>query len=277
MAVKFTANRNYPSIPAITGDVDNHTRVLQAIKEALEIGQRRTNDLLNSFVRVKELIDLGLITLEGNSNSFVGADLSQISNVADLTDAAEGDFLRLRSGNWNNDTLYPTDIPSTFVTQHQALLVIAASQITSGIIAATRLGSGVPDTTKYLRGDGQWATYKEQTVQKTATWVNGVNPIVAGDAPVVAVHVPVACTIHQAVIVTRGGPGNCVVEVRRTTLGAYGAGTLISNNLGLSSQSATNDTTLTGWTTSLAADDVLLFELVSTSNFNYIHVSLTLR
>lgn len=190
MAVKFTANRNYPSIPAITGDVDNHTRVLQAIKEALEIGQRRTNDLLNSFVRVKELIDLGLIT---------------------------------------------------------------------------------------LGGDGQWATYKEQTIQKTATWVNGVNPIVAGDAPVVAVHVPVACTIHQAVIVTRGGPGNCVVEVRRTTLGAYGAGTLISNNLGLSSQSARNDTTLTGWTTSLAADDVLLFELVSTSNFNYIHVSLTLR
>lgn len=50
-------NRAYPSIPAITGDVDNHTRALQLIKAALETHERRTRNLLDSFVRLRELVD----------------------------------------------------------------------------------------------------------------------------------------------------------------------------------------------------------------------------
>lgn len=130
MALRLTGNRRYPSLPSVGVSVDNHTAFLQIVKEALEISQRRTTDLMNSHVRVQDLIDLGLITIEGNTTAIVGADLSQIANIGDLTGAAEGDFLRFRSGEWVNDDLSATDITQVMVTQHQAALSIAYSQLT---------------------------------------------------------------------------------------------------------------------------------------------------
>jgi hypothetical protein len=130
MALRLTGNRRYPSLPSVGVSVDNHTAFLQIVKEALEISQRRTTDLMNSHVRVQDLIDLGLITIEGNTTAIVGADLSQIADIGDLTGAAEGDFLRFRSGEWVNDDLGTTDITQVMVTQHQAALSIAYSQLT---------------------------------------------------------------------------------------------------------------------------------------------------
>lgn len=130
MALRLKANRRFPSIPVVVDDAKNHTQVLMAMKEALDIGQRRTGDLFNSFVRVEDLIDLGLITIEGNTNAIVGADLSEIANIGDLSGSAEGDFLRFRSGEWVNDDLFSTDITQVMVTQHQAALSIAWSQLT---------------------------------------------------------------------------------------------------------------------------------------------------
>lgn len=130
MALTLKANRRYPSVPVVTDDTKNHTQVLMAVKEALDTGQRRTGDIFNSFIRVQDLIDLGLITIEGNTQSIVGADLSEIANIGDLSSAATGDFLRFRSGEWVNDDLSTTDITQTMVTQHQAALSIAYSQLT---------------------------------------------------------------------------------------------------------------------------------------------------
>lgn len=130
MALKLTGNRRYPSIPQIGVDLKNHADVLRAVKESLEIGERRTTDVLNSFVRVGDLVDLGLVTIEGNTTNVVGADLSEIADIGDLSGAAESDFLRYRSGEWVNDQLDPTDITQAFVTQHQAALSITWSQIT---------------------------------------------------------------------------------------------------------------------------------------------------
>lgn len=130
MALRLKANRRFPSIPVVVDDPANHTQVLMAVKEALDIGQRRTSDLLNSFIRVEDLIDLGLITIEGNTNSIVGADLSQIANIGDLSGAATGDFLRFDGNEWVNDQLTLTDITQAMVTQHQAALSIAYSQLT---------------------------------------------------------------------------------------------------------------------------------------------------
>jgi hypothetical protein len=57
------ATRKYPNIPAITQDLQNHSAALQAVKEALEIGQRRTADIPSSFIRVSDLVELGLISI----------------------------------------------------------------------------------------------------------------------------------------------------------------------------------------------------------------------
>jgi hypothetical protein len=64
--LSFRPNRAYPSIPTISGDVQSHTNALYAIREAIEIHERRTNNYLDSFVRVRELVDLGLVTIDGN-------------------------------------------------------------------------------------------------------------------------------------------------------------------------------------------------------------------
>lgn len=64
--LSFRPNRAYPSIPTISGDVQSHTNALYAIREAIDIHERRTKNYLDSFVRVQELVDLGLITLDGN-------------------------------------------------------------------------------------------------------------------------------------------------------------------------------------------------------------------
>lgn len=128
--LRLKPNRRQASIPAVQDDLRNHTQVLMAVKQAVEVGKRDTTDVLNSFVRVQDLVDIGLITYTGDINSLVGADLSQIANIGDLTSAATGDFLRFDGANWVNDQLTLSDITSMMVTQHQAALSIGWGQVT---------------------------------------------------------------------------------------------------------------------------------------------------
>ncbi len=130
MAFTLKATRKAPNIPQISDDPRSHTLALRAIAEILEIGNRRTKDLFSSFVKVEDLISLGLITVQGNTNAIIGSDLSQIADIGDLSGAAEGDFLRLRSGLWVNDQLDTSDILSSMVTQHEGDLTIDWSQLT---------------------------------------------------------------------------------------------------------------------------------------------------
>lgn len=130
MTLRLKANRRFPSIPVVVDDARNHTQVLMAVKEALDIGQRRTGDLFNSFIRVQDLIDLGLITIEGNTNAIVGADLSEIADIGDLSGAAADDFLRFNGSEWVNDSLHTGDITQSMVTQHEAALSIDYTQLT---------------------------------------------------------------------------------------------------------------------------------------------------
>lgn len=61
-------NRFYPSIPGITQEADTHTNALQILKEAVETHERRNNNYLKSFIRFEELVDLGLINVDGSQN-----------------------------------------------------------------------------------------------------------------------------------------------------------------------------------------------------------------
>lgn len=84
----------------------------------------------------------------------------------------------------------------------------------------------------------------------------------------VTVSVPVAGTLTGYRITTRGGPGSCTIEVRKATYAGF-PGSLADITGGadcvLSSAHASQDTTLSGWTTAISAGDVLEFTLVSAS------------
>lgn len=64
---KFTSNRKYPTIPTVTADPRSHTIALQALIEGVNIGQRRAGNVLDSFVRLGELVDIGLIEVSGDT------------------------------------------------------------------------------------------------------------------------------------------------------------------------------------------------------------------
>lgn len=64
---KFSSNRRYPTVPTVTADPHSHTLALQALIEGVNIGQRRAGSVNDSYVRVGELVDIGLIELIGNS------------------------------------------------------------------------------------------------------------------------------------------------------------------------------------------------------------------
>lgn len=60
---EFKGNRRYPNPITVTDDPRSHTLALQQIIEALNVGQRRTRDIDNSFVRLSELVDMGLVEI----------------------------------------------------------------------------------------------------------------------------------------------------------------------------------------------------------------------
>lgn len=111
----FKGNRRYPNPVTVTEDPRSHTLALQQIIEALNTGQRRTKDIQNSFVRLHELVDVGLIEIVNgqlkltNTGAAVAAGgataLADLTDV-DLTGLANGDVLIYNSGtgNWEPGT-----------------------------------------------------------------------------------------------------------------------------------------------------------------------------
>ena len=103
----FKANRKFPNPITVTDDTKSHTLALQQIIEALNIGQRRTKEVNSSYVRVHELVDIGLIEVVGNQLKLTNVGQAAVAGGAttlaaltdvDLTGLADGDVLTYDSG-----------------------------------------------------------------------------------------------------------------------------------------------------------------------------------
>lgn len=116
-----------------------------------------------------------------------------------------------------------------------------------------------------------------RTINKGANWASSA-PLTAGAANIVYVNCPVAGTIQRARLVTSGGPGSCVVDVWKAPFGSFPP--LVGNSITASAKPAIaagttfTDATLTGWTRSVNAGDVLAFVLQSTSTFTQVQIVL---
>ena len=64
--ILLQADRAYPAIPTVGSTLESQRTAIEAIVESIQIHERRTKDTLKSFVRVDELITLGLIEVDGN-------------------------------------------------------------------------------------------------------------------------------------------------------------------------------------------------------------------
>ena len=127
------------------------------------------------------------------------------------------------------------------------------------------------------------------TVTRTigAAWVNEGTTL---STPVanVSVHIPINATIKSVTVLGEGGPapgspitGSCKVDVYNNTLANFPptvADEITGSPLpGITAGQTFTDSTLTGWTTSLTAGDVVAFHLQSTSTFARITVQLELE
>lgn len=113
-----------------------------------------------------------------------------------------------------------------------------------------------------------------------ATWVRGSGQI---NTPVndVDIYIPEALEIRQAIILTEGGTGSCVIDIWKDTYANFPPTDSDSitggNEPEISSGTSYSDPTLSGWTTALAAGDVVRFHLDSSVTFTRISIFLVLR
>lgn len=178
----FKGNRKYPNPVTVTDDPKSHTLALQQIIEALNTGQRRTRDIGNSFVRLQELVDVGLIEIVGNQLKLTNAGSALAtggaSALADLTDVdltglADGDVLIY-------DSATMTWVPGA---------VSGAGPITGADMYDVSL-SDLADVSIYLPQDGNVLTYNSETGQweagdpNIATTVGGLGPLSPDTPPV---------------------------------------------------------------------------------------------
>jgi hypothetical protein len=112
-----------------------------------------------------------------------------------------------------------------------------------------------------------WTT-KALVLSRGASWGGGGVAMVLPTNDVV-VSCPTAGTITKATLLGVGGPGSCVVNVFKCAAGAYPTVSSIcaSSKPTLSAGFSVVNSTLSGWTTAIAAGDVLVFRLESTSTF----------
>lgn len=115
--------------------------------------------------------------------------------------------------------------------------------------------------------------------QRGATFVNSSG--LATPVNAVPVIIPVACTIASVTVVTQGGTGSCVIDIWRDSYTNYPptvADSICSSNKPtISSGTKYQNSTLTGWTTTLSAGDILFFNLDSVSGFTLVDITLVLN
>ncbi len=110
-----------------------------------------------------------------------------------------------------------------------------------------------------------------------ATWISGSGAI-ATPANDVFLRFPTACTIVKATIMTAGGSGSCSIDVWKDSFGSFPP--TVADSICAAAKPTIvagikyEDATLTGWTTTIAAGDVLAFHLESSSTFTSIFIQL---
>lgn len=131
-------------------------------------------------------------------------------------------------------------------------------------------------------GTAHWVngTNYQPLFQRGASFSGGANNIVIPTNNV-AIYIPEDCNIIGVEVLTAGGTGSCVLDIWKTPYGSYppnsGNSITASAKPTITGGIKYQDTTLTGWTTALSANDTLLVNLTSCSGFTYVMLVLTMQ
>lgn len=151
------------SIPDVGQDLDSHTRTIRAIKEAVEIGQGNTREIMKSFMTLQAAANLGLVAASGLTTkiqNFLEVPLNSPWKNYDLStfynrfgfykDALGRVFLRGLISSGTSATIIAT-LPAMFRPENG--LIFACIGQTSSVVSAQRVDIN-PDGKVLLQAAG---------------------------------------------------------------------------------------------------------------------------
>ena len=213
----------------------------------MEVAQRLRGDPGDSYVRISELVNIGLIRFVGNT---VQPYATQGATSAPVT-SARNIFTPYTVQGGGNLT---SDITLQLVGD---ILSPGPNQLYGTSGAGSKGWQSLPD---FTRG---------------ATWVASSGAVTTPTNDVY-VQIPRACTLKEVTIMTSGGPGNCTVDIRKGTFASFPPVTSICGGTppAIAAGTTYDNTTLSGWTVSFAANDVLAFHITGVVSFTQVAISL---
>lgn len=113
-----------------------------------------------------------------------------------------------------------------------------------------------------------------------AYWVTPGGGLILVPVNAVEVFINGACTIQAVNVACKGGPGSCTIKIWKSNFVSGHYPPIITDditggaNIVLTSVSKYSDSVLSGWSTSLAVDDCLLFSLSASANFTTVAIGL---
>jgi hypothetical protein len=186
--ILLKATRKYPSLPTLGNSLESHTAVLQALRDAVQTHERRDGDPLSSFVRLRELIDLGLVRRVGNELvlTFDPADVGGggsggSSTLAGLSDVdvgavADGDALVYDAtyGLWLPEVISAgvgSNVSGSVNLIDEVVLSVAAPTISfnsipqsySSLMLVFTMNTGTQFDTLYMQFNGDTAANYDST------------------------------------------------------------------------------------------------------------------
>lgn len=248
------------AIRSPTADPENHKIVLRQLKETTEIAQRKRGDPNDSFVRVGELVDTGLVRL------------------------VNGQIQPPTPG-----TVPPTVVPSTRKVSTGGSLTGGGDLSVNRTLTLVN-DTGSPGSLFYYGTNGAGAkgfypiSAALPAFTRGAMWVNStVGSAVALPTNDVERVLPYTCTLQEIIITGIGGPGSCELDIWYVTFAGYPA-TVANSIIGsasfpsISSNNKASLTNFTGYTTTtFAQDGFLVFHLRSSSVFTVVSIEVRLQ
>lgn len=180
-------------------------------------------------------------------------------------------------GNNTGSTANAVDLTAAQATAELNTVVgDSGSGGTKGLVPAPSAGDAAAG--KFLKADGTFAVPPGASTTRAITFAidGGGSAITTGVKA--DVYVPYACTI-TAVTMLADQSGSCVVDIWKDTYANYPptvADTITASaKPTISAATKSQDTTLTGWTTSISAGNTLRFNVDSASTITRLALTLT--